>query len=75
MQSSATARTTTNNARTAVTYIDSLITTASQEGREFIMVEPLYMNDDVMATIESNGFKVTTIQDSLGTHKRYKISW
>lgn len=75
MQSATTARTTTDNARTAVTYIDSLITTASQQGREFITVEPLYMNDDVMATIESNGFKVTTIQDSLGTHKRYKIAW
>jgi hypothetical protein len=66
----------TNQVRSNLVYINSLIDAESAKGGEFIVVGPQYLTDPMINTlISAKGYNVTTKQDSMGSYKEYKISW
>jgi len=66
----------TNQVRSNLVYINSLIDAESAKGGEFIVVGPQYLTDPMINTLSNaKGYNVTTKQDSMGSYKEYKISW
>ena len=66
----------TNQVRSNLVYINSLIDAESAKGGEFIIVSPQYITDQMINTLSNaKGYNVTTKQDSMGSYKEYKISW
>ena len=66
----------TNQVRSNLVYINSLIDAESAKGGEFIIVSPHYITDPMINTLSNaKGYNVTTKQDSMGSYKEYKISW
>jgi hypothetical protein len=62
--------------RTGYTYINALVTGATQQGLYSIVVDSNIM-DDGMATglTTTYGYNVTSMYDAIGSYKRYKIAW
>lgn len=66
----------TTSAQTGFTYINELITGASAQGVSFVIVEDKFITPSMVTGLTGTyGFKVTTQTDSLGTYKRYLITW
>lgn len=76
MADQASSRQTTNDIRSNLTYINSLIDAEAAKGGECIVVSPQYITDPMINTlVNAKGYNVTTKSDSMGSYKEYKISW
>jgi len=75
MATASQSRTNTDSIRTNRTYINGLIQTATNEGRELIVVDPGVIDDTMIDSLKSDGYVINIKQDSMGSYKEYKISW
>lgn len=70
------ARIGTNQVRSNITHINSLIDAEVAKGGESILVSPQYITDPMINTLSNTkGYTVSIRQDSMGSYKEYKISW
>jgi hypothetical protein len=70
-----TRRTTSVNAFTGLTYIDSVIGTAANNGLFSVVVEGNYINDTITGSLVTAGYIVNKKTDDMGTYPRYTINW
>ena len=70
-----TRRTTSVNAFTGLTYIDTVIGTAAGNGLFSAIVEGNYINDTLTGSLISAGYTVHKNLDNMGTYPRYTIIW
>jgi len=75
LQSASTSRTTSNNAFTGLTYVNSIITGATTNGLYSVIIEGNYLDDTLTGSIISSGYTVTKRFDNMGTYPRYLIGW
>jgi hypothetical protein len=80
MQTAAQARQASNNALSGLTFIDVLISGATINGTNSIIVSPVYLNTSNGATLVSNGYTVTpkyysNDDPNSGNPPAYIISW
>jgi hypothetical protein len=73
MQSASTAKSNTDSVRTGLTYINNLITGASDNGQTMIIVDGSYMDDSMASALTGFGYTVTKEFFDLGTYPRYKV--
>tara|TARA_B110000305_G_scaffold119576_1_gene134273 strand:+ start:1326 stop:1559 length:234 start_codon:yes stop_codon:yes gene_type:complete len=69
------ARIGTNQVRSNITHINSLIDAEVAKGGECIVVGPTLLTDPMINTLRNKGYVVSTRQDSMGSYKEYKIAW
>jgi len=69
------ARIGTNQVRSNITHINSLIDAEVAKGGECIVVGPTLLTDPMITTLRNKGYVVSTRQDSMGSYKEYKIAW
>lgn len=65
----------TTATRSTLTYIDQLITGATQQGLYYIIVPASNIDDSMAAVIRTNGYKVDKRNNFLGTNYDYIINW
>lgn len=65
----------TTTSRSTLTYIEQLITGATQEGLFHVYVSAKYIDDGMVTTLRSNGFSVDKINNFLGDNYDYLINW
>ena len=65
----------TTSTRSTLTYIEQLITGATQEGLFHVYVSAKYIDDGMVTTLRSNGFSVDKINNFLGDNYDYLINW
>lgn len=70
-----TRRTTSVNAFTGLTYIDTVIGTAASNGLFSVVVEGNYINDKLTGSLTTAGYTVHKNLDNMGTYPRYTIIW
>lgn len=70
-----TRHTTSVNAFTGLTYIDTVIGTAADNGLFSAIVEGNYINDTLTGSLISAGYTVHKNLDNMGTYPRYTIIW
>jgi hypothetical protein len=70
-----TRRTTSVNAFTGLTYVDTIIGTAAGNGLFSVVVEGNYIDDTITGSIVSAGYIVKKKLDDMGTYPRYTINW
>jgi hypothetical protein len=70
-----TRHTTSVNAFTGLTYIDTVIGTAAGNGLFSAIVEGNYINDTLTGSLISAGYTVHKNLDNMGTYPRYTIIW
>ena len=70
-----TRRTTSVNAFTGLTYIDTVIGTAASNGLFSVVVEGNYINDTLTGSLITAGYTVHKNLDNMGTYPRYTIIW
>jgi hypothetical protein len=70
-----TRRTTSVNAFTGLTYVDTIIGTAASNGLFSVVVEGNYIDDTITGSIVSAGYVVKKKFDDMGTYPRYTINW
>jgi hypothetical protein len=76
MISAANAKTDSQSTLSSLSYVNSLILTASDKGLFRIFVDSPNMNDDLMSTLISTyGYKVTKKTDNYSTYSTYLIDW
>ena len=75
MQSGSAARTSSNTATGSLTYIDDLITSATAQGLYQITIDPRYINEQILTTLDNYGYKVSTKNNFGGTNNDYVIRW
>ena len=74
MQLAITAKNTTDGVRANLTYIESLINEATDNAKYFIIVDSVYMDDDMADNLVNNfGYRITKEYFDIGTYPRYKI--
>ena len=69
------ARIATNQVRSNITHINSLIDAEVAKGGECSVVGPTLLTDPMINTLRNKGYVVSTRQDSMGSYKEYKIAW
>ena len=70
-----TRHTTSVNAFTGLTYIDTVIGTAADNGLFSAIVEGNYINDTLTGSLITAGYTVHKNLDNMGTYPRYTIIW
>ena len=70
-----TRHTTSVNAFTGLTYIDTVIGTAAGNGLFSVVVEGHYINDTLTGSLITAGYTVNKKNDDMGTYPRYTIIW
>lgn len=70
-----TRHTTSVNAFTGLTYIDTVIGTAAGNGLFSVIVEGNYINDTLTGSLTTAGYTVHKNLDNMGTYPRYTIIW
>ena len=75
MQSGSAARTSSNTATGSLSYIDGLITSATAQGLYEITIDPRYINEQILTTLNNYGYKVSTKNNFMGTNNDYVIRW
>ncbi len=76
MVSASASKTTSDNAITGLTYVNSVIPGASANGLYSVIIEGNYMNDTMADTLRTTyGYKVTPKSVDMGSYVRYQISW
>ncbi|MDA9029814.1 hypothetical protein N9H59_01755 [Flavobacteriaceae bacterium] len=69
------ARIGTNQVRSNITHINSLIDAEVAKGGECIVVGPTILTEQMIVQLRNKGYVVSTRQDSMGSYKEYKIAW
>jgi hypothetical protein len=65
-----------NTTVTSLSYIDSLISDASNKGLYYIKLDGLYITEDMILDLKCNyGYEVTTQYNDMGTYPVHTISW
>ena len=75
VSNASTRHTTSVNAFTGLTYIDTVIGTAAGNGLFSAIVEGNYINDTLTGSLISAGYTVHKNLDNMGTYPRYTIIW
>lgn len=75
MQLAITAKTTADNVRSSLSYINTLVTNAANNGYKYIVVDGTYMDDTMADYLTSIGYNVTLSYFDMGTFPRYLISF
>ena len=76
MQTAASARSSTDATLTGLTYIDTLVSTATSEGMSYIIVNGTKITTDMITTLEGLGYVVNTKYPEGNIHyPQYMISW
>ena len=70
-----TRHTTSVSTFTGLTYIDSVIGTAANNGLFSVVVEGNYINDTLTGSLISAGYTVSKNLENMGTYPRYTINW
>jgi predicted methyltransferase len=70
-----TRHTTSVNAFTGLTYIDTVIGTAAGNGLFSAIIEGNYINDTLTGSLITAGYTVHKNLDNMGTYPRYTIIW
>ena len=70
-----TRHTTSVNAFTGLTYIDTVIGTAAGNGLFSVIIEGNYINDTLTGSLITAGYTVSKKNDDMGTYPRYTIIW
>jgi hypothetical protein len=66
----------TNSVTGSLSYIDTLVTEATAQGKYQIMVGPKLVNDSMIGTlIDTYGYTIQEVTENMGTYKSYLISW
>ena len=65
----------TTTSRSSLTYIEQLITGATQQGLFYVYVPATYIDDGMVTTLRSNGFVVDKRNNFLGDNYEYLINW
>ena len=65
----------TTSTRSTLTYIDQLITGATQQGLYYIVVPSSNIDDTMAAVIRTNGYKVDKRNNLFGNNYDYIINW
>ena len=65
----------TTTSRSSLSYIEQLITGATQEGLFYVYVPATYIDDEMATTLRSNGFVVEKKNNFLGENYDYFINW
>ena len=71
----AAARVGTNDVRSNITYINSLIDAEVAKGGECILVGPTVLTEQMIVQLRNKDYSVNIRQDSMGSYKEYRISW
>ena len=69
------ARIGTNQVRSNITHINSLIDAEVDKGGEYIVVGPTVLTEQMIVQLRNKDYSVSIKQDSMGTYKEYRISW
>jgi hypothetical protein len=76
MQLAKTAKTTADNARSSLSYINTLITGATNNEQYSTIVDGAYIDDTMVANLVNNyGYQVSKRFTDMGTYPNYLISW
>jgi len=76
MVSASLARTTADTVRTNLTYVNTLISGASQNGQYSIILEEPFIDSTAVGILTGTyGYRVTLLNSTIGTYKRYVINW
>jgi hypothetical protein len=76
MQLANTAKTTADNARSSLSYINTLITGATNNEQYSTIVDGAYIDDTMVANLVNNyGYQVSKRFTDMGTYPNYLISW
>jgi hypothetical protein len=77
MQTASNAKNTSDYTTGSLSYIDTLVTSAVNSGKHFVMVETPYMNDEMSTDLIDNyGYNVTKYYDNNNDdYVRYLIDW
>jgi len=73
--SAATANTASNASRTGCTYINTLISGATDQGVNFVRVDNKYIDTNILTLLANAGYQVTTSYTDMGTYVTYVITW
>lgn len=67
---------TSNSVRTGYTYINTIITGATTQGLYSVVIDGTYMDDTMISGLTGTyGYRISTLTDTIGSYKRYRISW
>jgi len=76
MQLAKTAKTTADNARSSLSYINTLITGATNNEQYSTIVDGAYIDDTMVVNlVNTYGYEVTKRYNDMGTYPHYLISW
>jgi hypothetical protein len=75
MQLATAAKLATDYVRTNLTYINGLVTGATNNGTKFIIVDGVFMDDTMADQLISLGYNVTVAYFDMGTYPRYVIGF
>ena len=74
MQLALTAKNNTDNVRSSLSYINTLITNAANDGEFFTIIDGIFMDDYMMETLITDyGYEITKEYFDIGSYPRYKI--
>jgi hypothetical protein len=76
MITATTAKTNSDLTRQNLTYINSLVSNAINNGEQFIIVDAKYMDDNMLKDLKENyNYQVTKRYVDMGTYPQYMIDW
>jgi len=80
MISASNLRTNSNNVRNNLTYIESVIKSASDQGLYHVIIENQYIDDNMVQNLRNNGYSVSKREGVLGDshgsgYFSYILSW
>ena len=76
MVSASFAKTTADTARTNLTYVNALISGDSQNGHYSIIQDETFIYSTAVGILTGTyGYRVTLLNSTIGTYKRYVINW
>lgn len=61
--------------RTGCTYINTLISGATDQGVNFVRVDNKFIDSNIISLLQTNGYQVTTSYNDIGTYASYLITW
>jgi hypothetical protein len=76
MRLAVTAKDNSDNVTGSLSYINSIITSATSEGKFSTYVNRMYLNESMIDDLKTNyGYFITERNDFMGTNNEYLIKW
>lgn len=76
MRLSNTAKNNSDNVTGSLSYINTLVSNATSEGKYMIVVDGQYLNDSMIEDLSENyGYSISHRNDFMGTNESYTIRW